>query len=307
VPPSAGLRCRSLGPARGLPRDGGRLSVFDEASSQRQRLASALRELRQAIGISGAEFARRVGWAQSKVSRIETGEQLPSADDLDRWLAETAAGTEQRADLRGLLGQAADEAVAWRRYLRRGLVALQEDVAALEASSGVLRYYHPTLVPGLVQTPGYAKAVYEAMHPEGRADISGAIAARMNRQAILYDEAKRIEFVVGEAALRWWFPPTAAMLGQLDRLAQVAALPNVALGILPLGPTPMWRSHHFTVYDERPGGPLVHIELLAGGRNFRDPDDVARYVEAFERLHSAAVTGKAAQQLLKRVTADLRA
>jgi hypothetical protein len=186
-------------------------------------------------------------------------------------------------------------------------VALQEDVAALEASSGLLRYYHPTLVPGLVQTAGYAKAVYEAMHPEGRADISGAIAARMNRQAILYDEAKRIELVIGEAALRWWFPPAATMPGQLDRLAQVAALPNVVVGILPFGPTPTWRSHHFTLYDQRPGGPLVHIELLAGGRNFRDPDDVARYAQAFERLHDAAVTGEDVQRLLKRIGADLRA
>jgi Domain of unknown function (DUF5753) len=171
----------------------------------------------------------------------------------------------------------------------------------------VLRYYHPTLVPGLVQTPGYARAVYEAMHPGGRADISGAIAARMNRQAILYDEAKRIEFVIGEAALRWWFPPASTMLGQLDRLAQVAALPNVVVGILPFGPTPTWRSHHFTLYDERPGGAVVHVELLAGGRNFRDPDDVARYAEAFKRLHDAAVIGEDAQRLLRRIITNLQA
>jgi len=59
----------------------------------------------------------------------------------------------------------------------------------------------------------------------------------------------------------------------------------------------MWRSCHFTIDDERPGGPLVHVELLAGGRNFRDPDDVARYVEAFDRLGAAAVTGEEARAL----------
>lgn len=54
----------------------------------------------------------------------------------------------------------------------------------------------------------------------------------------------------------------------------------------------MWHTHHFTLYDDREGGPLVHVERLEGGSNFRDPEDVAAYAEAFKRLLEAAVCGQ---------------
>jgi transcriptional regulator with XRE-family HTH domain len=284
------------------------MSVFDEAHSQRQRLGQALRALREAAGLSGMELSRRSGISQSKVSRSELGQQLPSVGDLDRWAEETGATAEQRAELGELREQAATEAVAWRRHLRRGLEALQQETAELEASAGTIRVFHPVLVPGLVQTPAYAKAIYQAAHPAGREDLAEAVAARMNRQALLYDEAKRFEFVLSEAGLRWRLAPRDALLGQLDRLGMVASLPNVRLGIMPLAAevTP-WHSHSFNIFDDRPDdGPVVHIEMLTTGLNVRDPEDVAAYQQAFERLQAAAVHGDELRLMLERLAKELR-
>jgi hypothetical protein len=96
------------------------------------------------------------------------------------------------------------------------------------------------------------------------------------------------------------------MLGQLDRLHVIAELPNVALGILPFGEVPVWRSHHFALYDEREDGALVHVEQLGGESNYRDPEDVALHAEAFKRLLDLAAVGPDALAILDRLAADLR-
>jgi transcriptional regulator with XRE-family HTH domain len=280
---------------------------FGEASPQRTRLAAALRELRRAADLSGEALGRRIGASQSKVSRIELGQLVPSTYDVERWGKATRASAGQQAELLELVEAVTTEAVAWRRQLRRGLVALQRETAQLEASAGTIREFRPLLIPGLLQTPAYARAVYEAMHTAGRPDITEAVAARMNRQAILYSEDKRFEFVLTEAGLRWRLGPPELMLAQLDRVGTAATLPNVSLGIVPLGAeVPVWHSHGFVAFDDRRGGPVVHVETLTSAVNVRSPDDVGRYLEAFARLQAAAVMGAEARALLEQLALDVR-
>jgi transcriptional regulator with XRE-family HTH domain len=282
------------------------VSVFDKAASERQQLGQALRALRQTTGLSGLAFSKRVELAQSKVSRVELGQTVPSTSDLDRWLDATGTPADRRTELHRLREAAATEALTWRRHRTRGLPALQEDVAAVEASARSVHYWHPTLVPGILQTPAYARAVYRAFHGGDPPDLAETIARRMDRQALLHEPDRRFEFVIGEAALRWWPGPAAVALGQLDRLGVVAELPNVDLRVLAFGEVPVWRSHHFTLYDDRDGGPLVHVEGLEFGINLHDPDDVARYTEAFKHLRETAAAGEDAVALLERLTADIR-
>jgi transcriptional regulator with XRE-family HTH domain len=284
------------------------VSVFDQAGLQRQRLGQELRELREAAEVSGMELSRRSGISQSKVSRVELGQQLPSTDDVARWARLCNAPDDRLRRLLQLREAAASEAVVRRRHRARGLAARQAVTGQVEASAGLVRVFHPTLIPELLQTPGYTRAVLEAAHPTGRDDLAAGVAARMNRQALLYDEAKRFEFTIGEPALRWWFGSREVMLGQVDRLIMVAGLPNVTLGVLPLNTaTTAWHSHHLTLYTRREEGPLAHVELLTGGYNIRDPDDVTRCADALGRLAKAAITGTELRALLDQVSADLRA
>lgn len=281
------------------------VDTFGEASPQRRRLAAALRDLRRQAGLSGEALGAALGVSQSKVSRLERGQGLPEPAEAEAWAAATGASADQRAQLAELVEAAAVETVAFRRRIREGLVALQAETAELEASAGLLRVFQPVLVPGLLQTPPYARAVYEAAHPNGRSDIAEAVAARMNRQAILYEPAKRFEFVVSEAGLRWQLGPREVLLGQLDRLGTVASLPNVTLGIVPLaGTAPVWHTHGFVIFDDRDAEPVVHVETLTSALNVRSPDDVARYQEAFARLRDAALTGAEARNFLEAIVQD---
>jgi transcriptional regulator with XRE-family HTH domain len=286
------------------------VSVFGEASPQRQRLGRALRDLRHSAGITGTQLAWQLGISQSTVSRFETGQQIPSLAEVETWARTLGADDAAHAGLVELVEAAATEAVVFRRTrVRRGLAGQQQDTAAVEASAGMLRSFNPLGVQGLLQTPAYAQAVYAAAHP-GRTDLAAAVAARMARQQVLYAEDKRFHFVLGEPALRWWRGSAEVMLGQLDRLSQMLTLPNATVGILVLDrEVPVWNHHGFTVFSDRVGGAedLVHVETLQTGLNIRNTEDVARYLDAFERLASIAVTGDQARAVLARVAEDLRA
>jgi transcriptional regulator with XRE-family HTH domain len=273
------------------------VSVYDQRASQRRALGQALRALRQATGHSGLAFAGQTGLAQSKVSRVELGQTVPSAADLDRWLEATGADPTRADQLRELREAAAVEAVSWRRHRHPdGLAAIQAEQKAMEAAATRIREYHPVLIPGLLQAPAYARAVATARW----------VAAVLDRQAILHEPGRRFEFVIGEAALRWW-PAAWVAAGQLDRLGVLAGLPNVSVAVLGFDrEVPHWHSHHFTIYDLAEGQTLVHLELLATGENLRDPDDVARYTEAFERLAELAAPGQAGGWW-QRYTTDLAA
>ena len=286
------------------------MSVFGESSPQRQRLGRALRDLRHTAGVTGTQLATQLGISQSTVSRFETGQQIPSIAEVETWARTLGADDAAVAGLVELVEAAATEAVAFRRTrVRRGLAGQQQDTAAVEASAGLLRSFNPSGVQGLLQTPAYAQAVFAAAHP-GRTDLAAAVAARMARQEVLYAQGKRFHFIVGEPALRWWRGSAEVMLGQLDRLGQMLTLPNMTLGILALDrEVPVWNHHSFTVFSDRAGGAedLVHIETLQTGLNIRNTEDVARYLDAFERLAQVAVTGDPARALLAHMAESLRA
>lgn len=284
------------------------MSVFGGAASPRQQLGLALQRLRRDAELTGAELGDRLGVAQSTISRLENGRQLPSPDQVDRWAAATGAAAARHRELDELAEQAATEAVAWRR---RSLAAMQHDTADLEGSAGLIRTYHPVMVHSLLQVPEYARAVYQARaRLDGRTDseVAEAVAARMGKQALLYKQGHRFEFLLTEAGLAWRFVPADVMAAQLDRLDQLSRLPNVLLGVLPLAvEAPVWRWESFTAFLHRADDleDLVHVETLSTGLSVRNPVDVGRHLEAFDQLAKVAATGDAARALLARLAAEL--
>ena len=170
----------------------GKIYVLEpEALGQRKdELAVALREARKQVGLTGDRLAARCGMSQSKISKIETGKVLPSATDVERILSCLGVGKEQAADLMALARLANTEFHSVRASLRRGLHHKQRELAALEADSRHIRFFLPLMITGLLQTPEYARASlanFPGDHPQ-------AITKRLDRQASLYNPAKRFTF-----------------------------------------------------------------------------------------------------------------
>jgi transcriptional regulator with XRE-family HTH domain len=282
------------------------LSTF-EVSAQRRRLAEALRRLRVTADLSTYELAERLGLSQSRVSRVENARSAARVAEVEQWAMATGASTEQREELIERTKEALTASTPWETATLGDLPKLQEDVQALEATAGTIKVYQPLLIPGLLQTPQYAKQVFMTGPAFSGQDVAERVAARMNRQAILYDDSKQFAFVIPEAALRWRFGPHDMLLGQLDRLSVIATLPNVELGIIPqAGEAPVWRTHGFVIFDDRgEEDAFVHVELLGTWLIISD-DKVSLYKRAFDRLRSVAVSGEDAHALLRAIADDTR-
>jgi hypothetical protein len=136
------------------------------------------------------------------------------------------------------------------------------------------------------------------------ADIAAAVAARMNRQAVVYSGSKHLEFVMTEAAVRWRLGPESLKRGQIEKIIGVIGLENVTVGIIPQdAEADVWHDHGFNILEGRAedSEAVVHVETLTRGLTITDPADVATYKDAFARLRKLAVTGEDAQALLRQI------
>jgi Domain of unknown function (DUF5753) len=246
--------------------------------------------------------------SQSRISRIELGAQNAGIPLVNRWVQIAGASDAERDELAQLAEAAETETVSWRGALADGLAGLQEESRDLEATARAILNFQIAGIPGLLQVPEYARRVFAAGHPSGQTDIPAAVAARMNRQAILYDDARRLEFVMTESAVRWRLGPPSLMLAQLDRITTVSSLPNVTIGVIPLdAEADVWHDHGFNILDERDDDEaVVHVETLTSGLTITAAEDVAAFRERFARLRELAVTGDDAQKLLTAAASALR-
>lgn len=246
----------------------------EQAGHDRQSLASALRDLRRAAGLSGERLARRCHMSQSKISRIENGRLLPSVVDVDRVLRALGVDQATSTELLALARVANAEYQDVRASVRRGLHHRQRELAALEADAREMRHFLPTLITGLLQTPEYMRAAMDTPVEPAAGDTATAIALKLERQAILHDKSKRFEFLLTESALRWQLCEPSVMAVQLDRLVSLSWLPNIRIGVLPFGIQVGDGPYHtFVIYDDH----IVTIELFTGQLVLRDPKDIDHY------------------------------
>lgn len=274
---------------------------FGELSGPPRRLGDALRAVRIHAGFSGEQLARRLGISQSRVSRIELGQQVASPDLVRRWAEATGAPAERCAELVGWAETAGVDAVAWRAAMGRGLARVQRDSRELEASAATIRSFQPVLVPGLLQVPEYARRIFAAGNPQhSPSEIAAAVAARMDRQLLLYEGTARFEFVIIEAALRCWVGPPHVMLAQLDRITAAASLDSVDVRVIPLDTElATWHEHGFDLKDDRAEDqPVVTVEIQTSQVIITNPAEIAFYRDAFVRLREAALHGPETDTLL---------
>lgn len=270
----------------------------------REALGTHLRELRRATGLTGKAFAERLGWMPSKVSKLELGQQTPTAADLSAWVA--AAGTPEAAPtLAGELAALESFYQEYRRRLRSGMRFRQQEALDTEAKARVIRVFDTHYVTAFLQTAEYARhmlAKGARLHgaPD---DVAEAVAVRLKRQELLYRPGKSFHLVISEAVVRSEAAaPREVMNAQLDRLVAATALgPHVKFGIIPFGVQwPVFLDHGFWIIDDN----CVIVETLAAELRLTRPDEVAEYAKVFDQLATIAVYGQAARALVTRVLVE---
>lgn len=274
--------------------------------TQPEGMATRLRALRAQAGLSGKQLADANGWAQSKVSRIENGRQMPSADDIEAWARACRAEQDTVRELQLLHEEAQVARVTFRGHMRHGQQQVQESYDALAQKSHLIRNFETAYVPGLLQIPEYSRRVLTEMIPlQGLEidDVDAAVTARMQRQQVLYDPSKRFEFLLAEPVLRWRLCSSAVMRAQLDRLQTVIGLDRVRFGILPMGVELPWTPQNsFAIFVSDDS--VAVVETFIDEYFYRD-EQAEAYGQAMDRLWEEAVTGDAARELIIAATQSL--
>jgi transcriptional regulator with XRE-family HTH domain len=265
-------------------------------------LGARLRELRAEAGLTGAVLAQRAGVGQPTVSKVETGRMVPSVDVLDRLSRALGLDDSTAREVRELL----------HAVMAAPGVDQQADDATPNAGSTVddevrsaqlVRSFQCVVLPALLQTAEYARHVFASVPNSAPDAVGRAVAARIERQSVLYEPGRESVFVLTEAVLRTWPGTAALMLAQLDRLLAVESLDTVRLGVIPWRRrVPVLPRHGFTLCDKR----AVVVETFDRERVSADSAELAAYEETFARFEEAAVFGDEVRELLLRSMADFR-
>jgi transcriptional regulator with XRE-family HTH domain len=277
-------------------------SSVDEA---RNALGKRLRELRQQAGLSGKQLAESLSWPASKVSKIETGKQTPTDDDIRAWTGATDAEPQLESLLAALHTLELQHA-EWNRVLKTGMKAHQGTLAERDEKTKFFRGFENTVIPGLCQTPEYARARFAqvVMVHKTPNDISEAVEARMRRQGMLYRPDKRFHILLTEATLRYRLVSVDVMLAQMDRLIALSSLRNVKLGIIGFGTQYVTDPRHgFWLLDND----LVRVETYSAELNLRQPQEIELYSNVFEQLAAVASYGGTARAIITGAMQDLAA
>ncbi|GGT86697.1 helix-turn-helix domain-containing protein [Streptomyces coeruleorubidus] len=264
---------------------------------RRRKLGAELRALRTSAGLTSGEAARLVGWHQSKVSRIETGTSGVKPTDVRLLLDAYAVADTQLRELLMMLAGSDDSGGRqhWWHAYRGVLPPTYRDFISLESQAGAMRTLETTVVPGLLQTPEYARAVTKAA-VEGLSEdrLDTLVEVRLARQDVLRaDPPLELSAVLDEAVLRREVGGPGVMARQLERLVEAARLPQVRLQVLPfaagahIGVTGPFVIFSFSSTSDLD---VVVLDHLTSSLYLERKEDLQAYTEAFNALQIHALS-----------------
>jgi hypothetical protein len=263
--------------------------VARPTSTARRELGSELRRLRGER--RAATVATALGWSESKLSRIETAHTAITESDLDRLLTAYGVRVEDRDRLRDLA--LAGRTRAWWTPYRSSVPDQYDEYVALEAEAVWISEWEAQVVPGLLQTGEYARAVIEVgADVADPAVIQRRLALRMARQAVLNRvPPPTLLMILDEAVLYREVGGREVLRRQVARLGDDSRRPGLDLRILPFSAgAHAAQVESFMVLEFETGSraPVVHCEGLTGGLFRVKPSDVEVYRDALDDLRERA-------------------
>lgn len=266
-------------------------------------LGKRLQELREHAGLKREEAARILRVAPATVRRMETAEVALKVPYV-QLLLQTYGIDQEEVDAFVALTEEANEPGWWQRF-HDILPDWFSMYVSLEGAASLIRSYEPHFVPGLMQTEDYARHVLKvgSLGRVGPAEIERHVALRMERQELLTREhAPRFWAIVDETVLRRPVGEGQVMRAQIDRLLDVASLPNVTLQMAEFR-----TGHHPGTYSpfvlfrfavpELPD--MIYTEYLTGAVYLDGRHEVASHLAALDHMAAQAATAKRTKEILR--------
>ncbi|MBF6194830.1 helix-turn-helix domain-containing protein [Nocardia beijingensis] len=289
----------------------------DETGSTlpRRQLGRHLRDAREALGMTLIESAKLMEWGKSTLQRLEKGQtEKVRSHDIRLLCEQYQLGEERTADLLSLAEQIPVKSW-WHDY--GSLITPAFDVyMGLESSAAQLTQFQPSVVPGLLETADYARALDILYFPnDSQEEIDRRVELRLRRQGLVARRRRPATFsaVLHEAVLRTVIGSPKVMSAQSRHLADLSTLPNVDIRVLPFrAGLPVGTSTGpFLILDfdtDKKGQPeepsVVYVESFTGGLFLERVSDIDRYRDAYWVIHRAALDVQPSRDLLRQLAKE---
>lgn len=270
---------------------------------RRRRLSAALKRLREDQGISAAAVAQQLKWSTGKLTRSERNEwRFPRRADVEALLDLYGIAGEERAHLLSLTEEARGRS-HWHEYADLFPGALPD----LEAEAVRIRSYEALVVPGLLQTPDYARAIFEASRVVPSEDTQRKVDSRMSRRSVLdAPGGPQLISVIDEAVLHRVAGSPGVMVEQLRFLVGMAAHYKVTLLVVPFDSgAHMAMDGAFSLLEfPRPEPGIVSISTGVEALYVEDEAYVERHRLIFDGVHNLALDPKKSLDLIESIAAE---
>jgi transcriptional regulator with XRE-family HTH domain len=282
----------------------------------RRQLGRYLRGLRVEAGLTVRAAAKELERSEPTLWRMESGQVAVRALDVEQMCRLYGATDDMTKALMALARET--KAKGWWQTYGDVVPEWFDLFVGLEAAANRMAEYEHSVVPGLFQSEGYARTLITADHTdESDAEIDRRVQLRMGRQAILRRpiDPPALRVVLRESVLCSRVGGVAVMAGQLDHLAAVSELPNVALRVVPAsaGYHPGIVTGSFTVlrFPLNGGGqesepPTIYQEMYTGALYLDKPAEVERFDAAFEAIWDTALDERSSRDLIGRTAEEMR-
>jgi transcriptional regulator with XRE-family HTH domain len=290
-------------------------TVTGEPPVRRRLVGSALRRYRENVGYALEDAARVLECDRSKISRIETGQRGIRPKELRELLAEYGVPESDQAALMAIASRGGQR--GWWHPYAGSFSEAYLDYVIMESAASEIMAYEAQLVPDLLQTEDYARAIAAAEpgHTTGGQREDAIAAMEMRRQGVLTGNpsgpsgssgsvVRRLWVILGEGALHQQVGGPGVLAGQIRHLVQLSEdLPNLTLQVLPFsaGAHAAAGSASLAIlrFSDAPSLGVVYVEALSGGVYLESQADVARYIRAFALLRASALSAADSVRLLR--------
>jgi transcriptional regulator with XRE-family HTH domain len=269
---------------------------------RRRQLMTELKRLREAAGFTQEDVAGQLDWHPTKVMRIETGRTAPHPNDVRVMLG--LYGVTDSDQLTGLVKLAKDARQrGWWYSYRDVLLNRYEFFIGLESEAASIRDFELAMIPGLLQTEDYARALIRGGPLSLDTDeVERRVEVRMTRQQMLARGGRpQLWAILDEAAIRRVVGGPAIMRIQLEHLAQMSEQACATIQVVPYsaGAHPGQAGPFIILgFTELAEPEVVYMETVGGNLYVDKPEEVRLYTNAFDHLRATALSPVATRAML---------
>lgn len=280
------------------------MSDLRESTARTRELGSELRRVRENARYSGKELATKLGWSQSKVSRMETGSRTISEVDAATYLAYCGVAGDELNRILELTSACHDE--YWLQARGQRLADELHSLIVQETTAQVITYYEPMVIPGLLQTEDYARALFHECDLLPAEAIEPLVRTRMERQRLLRRQyPPKVTFYVHENALRMQVGDTRTMQEQLLHMLLVCAATECRLRVISTSVgarTSMIGQFTWMAHSEH--NPVIYVEHLTTSLFLECRDDMVAYRRQLDRLNVLALDEGQSREVIASVASE---